>query len=281
MRGTSLRQTHRVIRGADLDHVAVAAESQADLWPRYAGDLSGTWGGGGSSPGFNWAQAVFGNGMRVEALEPDRVEQNDFLRRFLDRSGPGPHHLTYKVPSLRTALEVVAASGYRPVGVDESSPNWKEAFIHPKEGPGVVVQLAESAEDELSGPTYARPAVWPAARSGPFDLVHVGHVVADIDEGQRFFVGLLGGEIAGGGVSSDHSWVDITWPGPGRVRLMRPLGPGPMETWLGARRGRVHHLAMTGPEPECIPDAVPDVEAHWVVHPDDNFGTRLVLKRVA
>lgn len=272
-----------MIRGADLDHVALAAESQADLWPRYAGDLGGSWGGGGSSPGFNWAYVVFQNGMRVEALEPARVEQNDFLRRFLNRSGPGPHHLTYKVPSLRAALDEVVAHGYRPVSVDESNPLWKEAFIHPKDGPGVVVQLAESGEEDgSSGHHYVpppRPVGFPEPASAPFDLDYAAHAVADMAEGKRFFVGMLSGEIVGEGSCLDHEWVDVRWPGPGRVRLLHPVGPGSVADWLGARNGRMHHLALTGPDPETIPDAISDAEERWIVHPADNLGTRLVLRR--
>jgi len=268
-----------VIRGADLDHVALAAESQAELWPRYAGDLCGTWGGGGASPGFNWAYVVFANGMRVEVLEPERVEQNDFLRRFLNRSGPGPHHLTYIVPSLRAALDEVVAAGHRPVSVDESNPFWKEAFIHPKDGPGVVVQLAESAEsDGYLRP--ARPTEWPAVRSEPFELVHVGHAVADMGEGARFFVGLLSGEVIAEGLEPDHRWVDVKWPGPGCVRLMSPLGAGPVAAWLGDRSGRVHHLALAGPDPEKVPDAEADPRGRWVIRPEDNLGTRLVLSKI-
>ena len=84
---------------AVLDHVAVAAERQRELWPRYAGDLAGKWVAGDDAAdyeiGFLAAQVAFANGMKVEMLEPFAVEVNDFLRRFLDRSGPGPHHLTF------------------------------------------------------------------------------------------------------------------------------------------------------------------------------------------
>ena len=60
--------------------------------------------GGGDTPGFYSAQVRFANGMKVEGLEPRRVEENDFLARFLAASGPGPHHLTFKVPDIRAAL---------------------------------------------------------------------------------------------------------------------------------------------------------------------------------
>ena len=91
----------------DLDHVAVAAERQSDAWPRYAGDLAGEWMAGGFTIGFASAQLRFANGMRIEVLRPHEVERNDFLRRFLDRNGPGPHHLTFKVTDIVSALALV------------------------------------------------------------------------------------------------------------------------------------------------------------------------------
>ena len=51
-----------------LDHVALAAEAQRDLWSRLVGDLGASWVGSGESPGFRFAQVAFDNGMRVEVL---------------------------------------------------------------------------------------------------------------------------------------------------------------------------------------------------------------------
>lgn len=130
----------------DLDHVAVAVEQQAVAWPRYGGDLPSTWIGGGGTPGFRSAQVEFANGMKVEVLEPYLVEHNDFLRRFLDRNGAGPHHLTFKVKDIVGAIARAEEAGYRPVGVNLADDFWKEAFLHPKDAPGVVVQLAQQAD---------------------------------------------------------------------------------------------------------------------------------------
>src|SRR5688500_13222677 len=101
-----------MIDGIDLDHVAIAVERRTDVWPRYAGELRGSWVQGGPQPGFAWAQLKFANAMTLEVLEPAALDQNDFLRRFLDRSGPGPHHLTYKVSNIRAAIASAEAAGY-------------------------------------------------------------------------------------------------------------------------------------------------------------------------
>lgn len=256
-----------MIDGADLDHIALAAETRPELEVRYNGELGGKPLAAGLGPGFRWAQLVYANGMVVEMLDPDRVEHNNFLRRFLHRSGPGPHHLTFKVPEFGMALEAARAAGYDPVGIDDSDPHWKEAFLHPKDAPGVVVQLAESHEPiEDLDPTF-----FPSTR-----LAHVAHTVASLDDGLRLFGDLLGGTTMEEGKEAGYVWRELGWPGPGRVRLLQPSGPGPVADWLGPRRGRVHHLAFAVAEPSQVIGATGAGES-WIVDPKDNLGTRLVL----
>ena len=124
-----------------LDHVAVAVERHSDAWPRYAGDLAGRWRSGGWGTGFAPAQLEYANGKKIEILAPHRADENDFLRRFLDRNGPGPHHLTFKVGDIDDALADAADAGYQPINVDLSDSTWKEAFLHPRDATGALVQL--------------------------------------------------------------------------------------------------------------------------------------------
>jgi catechol 2,3-dioxygenase-like lactoylglutathione lyase family enzyme len=257
-----------VIDGADLDHVAVASERSADAWPRYLGELGGEWMGGMPDPGFAWTQVRYANGMRLELLEPYEPERNDFLRRFLDRNGPGPHHLTFKVPDLMTALSEAQGAGYRPVGVNTDHPDWQEAFLHPKDAPGVVIQLAQTSGGDFESPLPV-PADLPARGvASPASLDRVTHSVASLDEGLRLFEGLLGGKAVDAGEDAATKWVELGWPGPGRVRVVTPTGPSsPVAEWLGDRAGRVHHLAF----------AVPGLDAPTEVAPDDNLGVRLHL----
>jgi methylmalonyl-CoA/ethylmalonyl-CoA epimerase len=256
---------------ADLDHVAVAAEHVELLWPRYAGDLGGTWEGGGTSPGFYSAQVRYANGMKVEGLHPARVDDNDFLRRFLDHSGPGPHHLTFKVPDIRAALADVEGSGYHAVGVNLSDPGWQEAFLHPKQATGIVVQLAQSGEGGEWVPEPA-PASFPTGPTAT--LVRVAHHVADLAEARRLFEQLLGGRP----LDEGDGWVELGWPGPGRIRLSQV---GPDDAWVGNRTGRLHHLAFDASDPAAVPGAVAGPGGGWVVPPEANLGVRLVLTPTA
>jgi len=252
-----------VIQDIDLDHVALAFEDRRAGQERYAGELGGQWVGGGADPGFWSEQVSFANGMKVELLEPLDVEQNDFLRRFLDRNGPGPHHLTFKVKDIVGALELTEAAGYRPVSVNLANEHWKEAFLHPKDAPGVVVQLAQSSGEGDWGVPI--PEGYPVASGAPATLARVTHAVATLDVGLVLFRDLLAGAELDRGEDEGGRWVDLGWPGPGRIRLVEPTSPSsPIASWIGDRAGRVHHLHFTG------------TGARRVVEPEDNNGVRLV-----
>ncbi len=260
----------------DLDHVAIGLRSCAPAWDLFAHHLGGRWIGGGTTAGFASAQVAFANGMKVEALEPANVHLNDFLVRFLDRSGNGPHHLTYKVPNIVAELERCRSLGYEPVGIDLRDAHWKEAFLHPKASHGIVIQLAESDGDWDGGP---RPASVPDPLiDPPATLVHVCHAVADLDAALEMFKGLLGGVTLDAGAGSGTGWVDLGWPGPGRVRLVAGHAVAP---WLDGRTGRMHHIAFRHPDPASVPGAAPIEGALdddlWRIEPDEAVGTRVVL----
>ena len=234
---------------ARLDHLAVAAETWDELWPRYRGDLGGEWLAGGPSWGFASAQVRYANGMKIEVLMPENWERNDFLRRFLDRRGPGAHHMTFKVPDIHAALEASEAAGYRPVGVDVRDEHWKEAFLHPKDAPGVVIQLAQSAGEWESPP----PANLPTPRVAPSVLDYVGHAVAAFADGLRLFADLLRGDETARGNDEllGADWIELAWSTGGVVRLFE------MPDWVGGDTGRLHHVAFTTNDPEDVADAKP------------------------
>jgi methylmalonyl-CoA/ethylmalonyl-CoA epimerase len=252
-----------------LDHLAVAAETWDELWPRYRGDLGGRWLAGGPSFGFASAQVRYANGMKVEVLMPTDWERNDFLRRFLDHRGPGAHHMTFKVPDIHAALAASEAAGYRPVGIDLSDPGWKEAFLHPKDAPGVVIQLAQSAGEWESPP----PPNFPDARCGPATLDYVGHVVHRLDDGVCLYADLLGGEETGRGHDDllDADWVNYAWSTGGVVRVFASA----------AFDEGVHHVAFTTVDAASVRDAKPTGEGRYEVPPEANLGVRLLLRDAA
>jgi methylmalonyl-CoA/ethylmalonyl-CoA epimerase len=265
------------IEGADLDHVAVAVERWPDAWGPLVEKLGGRWMSGGRGPGFAPSQLGYANGMRVEVLQPHDVEHNDFLRRFLDRNGPGPHHFTFKLPDIHAALSASERAGYHPVNVDLSDPTWQEAFLHPKEACGVVVQLAYAGEGDWRSPA---PSAFPTPVPQQATLVRIAHAVADLDAAQRLFRDLLGGRQTDAGGDESARWVELAWPGAGRIRLLSPASPAsPLAAWLGGRPGRVHHVAFSGFDDAATEGAVELADGSWEVPPSDELGTRLLLLR--
>jgi methylmalonyl-CoA epimerase len=77
------------------------------------------------------------------ALGPDTP-----VGRFLDKRGPGVHHVGYRVANVADALEHLRAEG---VGLIDEAPRPGSrgttiAFVHPKDTGGVLVELVEAPE---------------------------------------------------------------------------------------------------------------------------------------
>jgi len=285
------------IAGTVLDHVAHAVPRWQDVWDRYATDLGAVWASGGPGTGFAPGQVRFANGARVEILMPWNVEANDFLARFLARSGPGPHHLTFKVADLSDAIEQARRFGIEPMNINVSDPQWLEAFLHPKSATGVVVQLAQAPHPWSNPPpddypTDLRLRLDGSGPAAPATLEQVCHVVADFEAARDLFEGLLAGEVTGEGAEGELNWVDLRWAGPLGLRLVgnhRPGTPGPVSDWLGGLPGRIHHISVETEEPEAVRGARPvspglatigggtDPTGRFEVPSDDNFGLAIVL----
>ena len=174
-----------------LDHVAIGTHVLRDGWDLFGGLLGGSWVYGGDSPGFWWGQLKFRAGPKIELLTPAGDSDADFLERFLASRGAGPHHFNFIVPDISAALSRVRALGIEPVQVSLVSATWKEAFLHPKDAYGIVIQMAEQSGPP---PELAAPAQLPApGPSSAFALVE--HYVADIDGAVRLFGEALEGAV--------------------------------------------------------------------------------------
>jgi catechol 2,3-dioxygenase-like lactoylglutathione lyase family enzyme len=263
-----------------FDHVAIAVERITDPWPLLVDTLGGRYVDRGINAGFGWTQLRFANGFVVEGLHPERTDETDFLRRFLDRSGPGPHHLTFKVPDLDAALAGCRAAGMTPIGEDRSDPAWSEAFLHPNEAHGVLVQLAEVGDAALPPP---EPEGFPEF---PYDqpvasLGRVVHAVTDLEAAVSLFRDVLGGRITSTGAAVDgNHWVELGWSGAGRLRLLE-AAHAEIREWVGDRPGRVRHLFFSYDEPGSVPGARQVAPGRWTVGADTPLGTRLVLSSTA
>jgi methylmalonyl-CoA/ethylmalonyl-CoA epimerase len=216
---------------AVLDHLAIGTTALTDGWELFGGLLGGTWAYGGNSPGFWWGQLKFPAGPKVELLIPTGGPEAAFLERFLAAHGAGPHHFNFVVSDIDATLTDIRALGIEPVGVNLSNPRWKEAFLHPRNAHGIVIQVAQQA----GSPAVAPPAEFPVP-GAPTRLEEIEHHVGDLAGATRLFTEALGGRLE----TADDDTAELTWSGGRRIRLMReeglPLG------------GSLHHIRFARAE---------------------------------
>src|SRR5215471_19749175 len=83
-------------------------------------------------------------GPKLELLEATAPESA--IAKYIDKRGPGLHHITLRVDDIRAALSQLKARGVRLV--DEAPRPGAEgalvAFIHPSSAAGVLIELKES-----------------------------------------------------------------------------------------------------------------------------------------
>jgi methylmalonyl-CoA/ethylmalonyl-CoA epimerase len=178
------------VSGIQFDHIAIAARRIADAPPYLMSVLGGTPYFGMSADVFRFGQWEFDGGGRIEILEPRG--DDGFLHRFLAARGPGIHHVTFKVPDLAEARGRAIALGYGVVGYDASVPRWKEAFLHPKEALGIVVQIVESPDEPPRG-HWRKPPPMPDDPPPPVRLLGLRLRAHSGERSRRQWSTLLGG----------------------------------------------------------------------------------------
>lgn len=79
----------------------------------------------------------------VELLTPR--DPGSPIAKFLERRGPGIHHICYRVPDLDRALDACRRHGYRLVDeVPRTGAGGRRiAFVHPKATAGILLELTE------------------------------------------------------------------------------------------------------------------------------------------
>lgn len=219
---------------AILDHLAIGTPALCDGWELFGGLLGGTWAYGGDSPGFWWGELEFSAGPKIELLTPTGGPDAAFLERFLAARGPGPHHFNFLVSDIETVLTRIKACGIEPVGVNLANPNWKEAFLHPRDAHGIVIQVAQQAGSPSPG-TPPRELTEPGPPSS-FDLIE--HHVGDLDGAVRLFREVLDGDLDAAGAGT----AELTWPGGKRIKLIREDGLP-----LGGALHRIRFTRASGP----------------------------------
>jgi len=80
---------------------------------------------------------------RIELLEP--TAEDSPIARFLEKKGPGLHHVSYRVNDLRSTLAALMSAGIRLI--DETPRHGARgmliAFAHPKSTGGVLMEFCQ------------------------------------------------------------------------------------------------------------------------------------------
>ena len=126
-----------------VDHIGIAVRSIDETLPVYrALGLRETRREEVASQGVRTAFLPAGE-PSIELLEPTSPDSP--VAVFLEKRGPGIHHLCFAVDDLDGMLEALARDGYRlihrtPVA---GAGGKRVAFLHPAAGGGVLIELSE------------------------------------------------------------------------------------------------------------------------------------------
>jgi len=125
-----------------IAHIGVAVESIEAALAFYRDVLGLLPGHPEESDGARIVSLRFGE-SDVELLEPRSPDSP--IAKFLDRRGPGIHHVCYRVADLDAALAACRSAGYQLV--DETprlgAGGHRIAFVHPKSTSGILIELTE------------------------------------------------------------------------------------------------------------------------------------------
>ena len=97
--------------------------------------------------------AYDGGGVRLELLESTDPEGP--IAKFLEKRGPGIHHVCYQVKDIRAALAAFKSRGITPIGTAPrpGAGGCQVAFLHPRDAGGVLVELSQHPD---GGPVHGR-----------------------------------------------------------------------------------------------------------------------------
>ena len=84
---------------------------------------------------------------KIELLEPTSPDSP--VAKYLEKNGPGIHHLAYEVADIEAAIEKLVAAGARMIDKvpRNGAHGTKIVFVHPKSSGGVLTELCQPCSD--------------------------------------------------------------------------------------------------------------------------------------
>lgn len=128
-----------------INHIGIAVKSIDETLPFYRDQLGMAFEGAEEVVEQKVRVAMLQIGeSKIELLEPTSPESP--VAKFLEKNGPGIHHVAYEVENIDTAIAQMIGQGARMI--DETARNGAHgsriAFVHPKSSNGVLTELCQS-----------------------------------------------------------------------------------------------------------------------------------------
>lgn len=131
-----------------INHIGIAVSSIEEQRPFYETELGAEFENIEEVPSQKVKVGFFKvAGVRLELLEPTDPESP--IAKFIEKRGPGLHHVAYTVDDLPARIAELKDSGLRMID-EEPRPgahNTRIAFLHPKSSHGVLTELCEPLGD--------------------------------------------------------------------------------------------------------------------------------------
>ena len=130
----------------ELDHIGIAAPSIEDSSFFKTLGLPNLGTEEVSSEGVKVGFFQTGNKAMIELLEP--MNEESPIAKFLDKRGPGIHHICFRVQGIEKLVEHLKGQGVRLINEEPrmGAHNCKVVFVHPKSTGGVLVELSEKVK---------------------------------------------------------------------------------------------------------------------------------------
>lgn len=134
-----------------LDHIAIAVPDLAKAIERFSKDFNLNFSGKEDVEAAQTSTAFFPlPPTSIELVHP--LEGRGPIAKYLEKRGGGIHHLCFRSDNLDEDVSRLRAKGYRFLSEEPQSGahGCRVIFIHPKSCDGVLIELNEPAESELS-----------------------------------------------------------------------------------------------------------------------------------
>lgn len=128
-----------------INHIGIAVQSLDETLPFYRDGLKMPLCGIEEVADQKVRVAMLGIGeSKIELLEPTSPDSP--IAKFLDKNGPGIHHIAYEVDDIAQAIEQMIAEGARMIDQvpRDGAHGTRIAFVHPKSSHGVLTELCQA-----------------------------------------------------------------------------------------------------------------------------------------